>query len=125
MRTKMVTSVPSGSTGSRGARSVANGLGWSSRTGGDQLAPRSVVRENDSELVLGTTSERKLAQTRSACPASAGPAGAAGGWGGRSRGRCAAGPPRLPAPGPRPAAPAVARAAGHDRGGGWVGREVG
>jgi hypothetical protein len=43
---------------------MANGLGWSIRTGDDQVAPPSMVRENSRELVLGSTSGRKLAKAR-------------------------------------------------------------
>jgi hypothetical protein len=60
-RPNTTSSVPSGSTSTLGAKSSANGPGWSIRTGGDQLAPRSVVRENSNELVPGKVS-RKLAQ---------------------------------------------------------------
>src|SRR5689334_22522886 len=68
----MASSVPSGSTRILGDWSIWNGPGWSTRTGGDQLAPPSVVRENSTVLVLGRLGTMKLAQATYACPASVG-----------------------------------------------------
>src|SRR4029453_18562391 len=63
-RAKTTSKVPFGSTRSRGAKSRANRPGLLMTTGADQVAPPSVVRENDKVYsIVAGISLKNLAQT--------------------------------------------------------------